>query len=117
MGCMYPAIDLFTGEKERGTLETLLTTPVSRWQILIGKMGVVVMSGLLAASLTMLGIFLTIVVFDIIKEPKILEVIHQILTVKFIFMFYLILIPLIIFFASRSSLLTQSRRIHDHGHR
>jgi sodium transport system permease protein len=99
MGCMYPAIDLFTGEKERGTLETLLTTPVSRWQILIGKMGVVVMSGLLAASLTMLGIFLTIEVFDIIKEPKILEVIHQILTVKFIFMFYLILIPLIIFFA------------------
>ncbi len=99
MGCMYPAIDLFTGEKERGTLETLLTTPISRWQILIGKMGVVVISGLLAASLTMLGIFLTIEVFDIIKEPKILEIIHQILTLKFIVLFYLILIPLIVFFA------------------
>ena len=34
IGCMYPAIDLFTGEKERGTIETLLTTPVSRWKIL-----------------------------------------------------------------------------------
>ncbi|MCE3297213.1 MAG: ABC-type Na+ efflux pump, permease component [Crocinitomicaceae bacterium] len=99
MGCMYPAIDLFTGEKERGTLETLLTTPVSRWHILIGKMGVVVLSGLLAASFTMLGIFLTIEVFDIIKEPRLLEIIHQILTAKFIFMFYLILIPLIVFFA------------------
>lgn len=99
MGCMYPAIDLFTGEKERGTLETLLTTPVSRWQILIGKMGVVVLSGLLAASFTMLGIFLTIEVFDIIQEPKILEIIHQILTLKFILMFYLLLIPLIVFFA------------------
>jgi sodium transport system permease protein len=99
MGCMYPAIDLFTGEKERGTLETLLTTPVSRWQILIGKMLVVVLSGLLAASFTMLGIFLTIEVFDVIKEPKILEIIHQILTLKFIFLFYLILIPLIVFFA------------------
>lgn len=99
MGCMYPAIDLFTGEKERGTLETLLTTPVSRWQILIGKMGVVVLSGLLAASFTMLGIFLTIEVFDIIKEPRLLEIIHQILTPKFILMFYLILIPLIVFFA------------------
>ncbi len=99
MGCMYPSIDLFTGEKERGTLETLLTTPVSRWQLLIGKMGVVILSGLLAASFTMLGIFLTIEVFDIIKDPRILDMIHQILTVKFIFMFYLILIPLIIFFA------------------
>lgn len=99
MGCMYPAIDLFTGEKERGTLETLLTTPVSRWQILLGKMGVVVLSGLLAASFTMLGIFLSIEVFDVIQEPKLIEIIHQILTIKFIFMFYLILLPLIIFFA------------------
>lgn len=99
MGCMYPAIDLFTGEKERGTLETLLTTPVSRWKILIGKMMVVVLSGILAASFTMLGIFLSIEVFDVIKEPKLIEVIHQILTIKFIFLFYLILIPLIIFFA------------------
>jgi hypothetical protein len=50
IGCMYPAIDLFTGEKERGTIETLLTVPVGRWKILIGKMLVVVSSGMLAAS-------------------------------------------------------------------
>jgi sodium transport system permease protein len=99
MGCMYPAIDLFTGEKERGTLETLLTTPVSRWQLLLGKMGVVVLSGLIAASFTMFGIFLTIEVFDIIKEPKLIAIIHQILTFDFIIMFYIILIPLIVFFA------------------
>lgn len=99
MGCMYPAIDLFTGEKERGTLETLLTTPVSRWQILIGKMLVVVLSGIMSATFTFLGIFLTIEVFDLIKDPKILEIIHQILTLKFVIMFYFILIPLIVFFA------------------
>jgi sodium transport system permease protein len=99
MGCMYPAIDLFTGEKERGTLETLLTTPVSRWQILIGKMLVVVLSGIMSATFTFLGIFLTIEVFDLIKDPKILEIIHQILTLKFVLMFYFILIPLIVFFA------------------
>lgn len=99
MGCMYPAIDLFTGEKERGTLETLLTTPVARWKILVGKMLVVVLSGLLAASFTMFGLFLSIEVFDVIKEPKIIEIIHSLLTVKFITTFYLILLPLIIFFA------------------
>lgn len=99
MGCMYPAIDLFTGEKERGTLETLLITPVSRWQILIGKMLVVILSGIMSATFTFLGIFLTIEVFDLIKDPKILEIIHQILTLKFVVMFYFILIPLIVFFA------------------
>ena len=32
LGGMYPAIDMGAGEKERGTLETLLTTPASRFQ-------------------------------------------------------------------------------------
>ncbi|MGB0496524.1 MAG: ABC transporter permease, partial [Kangiellaceae bacterium] len=32
-GAMYPAIDLGVGEKERGTLETLLLTPIPRFQI------------------------------------------------------------------------------------
>lgn len=99
VGCMYPAIDLFTGEKERGTLETLLTTPVSRWQILIGKMSVIVLSGILAASFTLLGIFLSISVFDIVKDPRLLEIIYQILSLKFILTLYLMLIPLVIFFA------------------
>lgn len=99
VGCMYPTIDLFTGEKERGTLETLLTTPVSRWQILVGKMGVVVLSGLMAATFTLVGIFLSIEVFQLVKDPKLLEIIHQILTLKFVLMLYMLLIPLIVFFA------------------
>lgn len=99
VGCMYPTIDLFTGEKERGTLETLLTTPISRWQILLGKMGVVILSGLMAATFTLIGIFLSIEVFDVVKEPKILEIIHEILTFKFLVLMYLLLIPLITFFA------------------
>jgi sodium transport system permease protein len=37
VGAMYPAIDLTAGEKERGTLETLLVTPVSRLDISTGK--------------------------------------------------------------------------------
>ncbi len=99
VGCMYPAIDLFTGEKERGTLETLLTTPVSRWQVLLGKMGVIVLSGIMAATFTLIGIFLSIEVFNLVKDPKLLDIIHQILTLKFLLLMYLLLIPLIIFFA------------------
>jgi sodium transport system permease protein len=99
VGCMYPAIDLFTGEKERGTLETLLTTPVSRWQILIGKMGVVVLSGFMAAAFTLIGIGLTISVFNIIDDPRILAVIRQILTIEFVLMLFTLLLPMLIFFA------------------
>lgn len=99
MGCMYPAIDLFTGEKERGTIETLLTTPVVRWKILFGKMGVVVLSGLLASTFNLLGIYLSIEVLDMVKNPEILKAIHEILSPTFIFMLYLLLFPLIVFFA------------------
>ncbi|MNX88669.1 ABC-2 family transporter protein [compost metagenome] len=99
MGCMFPAIDLFTGEKERSTIETLLTTPVPRWKILFGKMGVVVLSGLLAATFNLLGIYLAIEVLDLVKDPVILQAIKDILSPAFILMLYALLFPLIIFFA------------------
>lgn len=99
MGCMFPAIDLFTGEKERSTIETLLTTPVPRWKILFGKMGVVVLSGLLAASFNLFGIYLSIEVFHIVEDPVILGAIKDILSPAFIVMLYALLCPLIIFFA------------------
>jgi sodium transport system permease protein len=58
LGCMYPALDLGAGEKERGTMETLLTAPASRLQIVIGKFGVVVLAGITSASIAMLGMYL-----------------------------------------------------------
>ena len=99
IGCMYPAIDLFTGEKERGTIETLLTTPVARWQILFGKMGVVVLSGLLAATFALVGLFISIEVLNLVEEPELLEVIHGILSFKFVLMLFALLFPLTLFFA------------------
>jgi len=36
-GAMYPAIDVTSGEKERGTLETLLTLPISNMELMGGK--------------------------------------------------------------------------------
>ena len=99
LGCMYPAIDLFTGEKERGTIETLLTTPVPRWKMLFGKMGVVVLSGLIASTFSLLGLVFSIEVLDIIRDPALLAIIHDILTPGFVVMLYLLLFPLTVFFA------------------
>src|SRR5205814_8275120 len=36
-GALYPAVDLCAGEKERGTMETLLITPAGRAEIVLGK--------------------------------------------------------------------------------
>jgi sodium transport system permease protein len=99
IGCMYPAIDLFTGEKERGTIETLLTTPVSRWQILVGKMMVIVTSGMLAASCALIGLFVSIEFLDLVQNKEILNIVHGILTPTFILAMFSLLFPLVIFFA------------------
>ena len=36
-GAIYPAIDLTAGERERGTLETLLVCPVPPMELITGK--------------------------------------------------------------------------------
>jgi sodium transport system permease protein len=36
-GALYPAVDICAGEKERGTMETLLITPAGREEIVVGK--------------------------------------------------------------------------------
>ncbi|MGH7941025.1 MAG: ABC transporter permease [Limisphaerales bacterium] len=36
-GAMYPAIDITAGEKERGTMETILCCPVARINLVMGK--------------------------------------------------------------------------------
>jgi ABC-2 type transport system permease protein len=37
-GAFYPALDLIAGERERGTLEALLVTPVPRRSLVLGKL-------------------------------------------------------------------------------
>ncbi|WP_027418724.1 ABC transporter permease [Crocinitomix catalasitica] len=97
MGCMLPAIDLFAGEKERGTLETLLTTPVNRLHILLGKMIVVTAFGLISATVALIGLFLSL---KMVKEGgEMMDVISGMLSTELILTLYVLLIPLAIFFA------------------
>ncbi len=97
MGSMLPAIDLFAGEKERGTIETLLTSPVSRLQILLGKMIVVVAFGLISALVALVGLFASINLMG--GGSPIMEEVNGMLTPQLFVMLFLLLIPLAIFFA------------------
>ena len=53
-GAMYPAMDLTAGEKERGTMETLLCSPVPRLDLVLGKF-LLVLTGSLSAMLLSLA--------------------------------------------------------------
>ena len=53
MGAMSPATDLGAGEKERGTLETLLVAPATRGEFVLGKYGVILVSGIVTGLLCM----------------------------------------------------------------
>jgi sodium transport system permease protein len=98
MGAMYPAIDLGAGEKERGTMETLLTAPVNRFHILVGKFGVVVLSGVLSAIVSMVGLYIGIKRAQQLP-PEIMEVLVKIMGWGNIAMLFSLLLPLTIFFA------------------
>ena len=98
MGCMYPALDLITGEKERGTIETLLTVPASRFKILMGKTITIALVGITAALMTIGGMFIGLKFIDGIP-PDFLNAINDILGLKFILMLFAMLIPLSVFFA------------------
>jgi sodium transport system permease protein len=59
LGAFYPAIDMAAGEKERGTLETLLTAPVPAHEIVAGKFAAVALIGLAAAVANLASMLLT----------------------------------------------------------
>ncbi len=55
MGAVYPSIDTTAGEKERGTLETLLTLPVRNDELIMGKFLAVATVSVISAILNLLS--------------------------------------------------------------
>ncbi|MFO0928706.1 MAG: ABC transporter permease subunit/CPBP intramembrane protease [Gemmataceae bacterium] len=58
-GALYPAIDLCAGEKERGTMETLLISPASREEIVSGKFLTIWIFSAATALLNLLSMAIT----------------------------------------------------------
>ena len=59
-GAMYPAMDLTAGEKERGTMETLLCCPAARTDIVLGKFLMVLTGSLGAVVLSLVSMGATV---------------------------------------------------------
>ena len=58
-GAFYPAVDLCAGEKERGTLETLLSSPAERSEIVVGKLLTIMLFSMATAALNLLSMGVT----------------------------------------------------------
>ena len=100
-GSMYPARDLGAGEKERGTMETLISTNISSVDIIIGKMFSVTSSAVLTAIFSLLGFAVPLIVIflfygDSIPENA-FEIISAIVNPVAIVAMFGLLIPLSIF--------------------
>ncbi|MFG0262581.1 MAG: ABC transporter permease subunit/CPBP intramembrane protease [Novipirellula sp. JB048] len=59
-GAVYPAIDLTAGERERGTMESLMASPVPRFYVLFAKYIAVVIVALLTAMINLFAMFTTL---------------------------------------------------------
>jgi sodium transport system permease protein len=55
LGGLYVAVDVTAGERERGSLEPLMATPVSTAEILLGKLAAVVFFSFSAMVVTLIG--------------------------------------------------------------
>ena len=99
LGAMYPAIDLGAGEKERGSLETLLSSPATKFEITVGKLMVVSLAGMVSGLISVVGICAPIYLLGNIPDQiksTVLEIISPFIIVSVI----ILMIPIAIFFAS-----------------
>ncbi|CAH9061717.1 ABC transporter permease protein NatB [Pseudoalteromonas holothuriae] len=100
MGASYPAIDLGAGEKERGTLETLLLTPVTRTQLVLGKFLTVLLSSLACATVTVLSMAIWVsVAVSFVELDTIKNAFSSITGMDFVLIFAL-LVPIAAIFSS-----------------
>jgi sodium transport system permease protein len=60
LGAFYPAIDVTAGERERGTLETVLCSPIRRFDLMLGKVLAVAILAVLTGVLNLASMAVTL---------------------------------------------------------
>ncbi|MFU2417817.1 ABC transporter permease subunit/CPBP intramembrane protease [Peptacetobacter sp. AB800] len=81
-GSIYPAIDVMAGEKERGTLETLFSLPISNMELVIGKYMAVSASAILTSLLNIISMSCTLGYFmkaESIYNPSMMHINYSVL--------------------------------------
>jgi sodium transport system permease protein len=101
MGSIYPALDLGVGEKERGTLETILSSPASRFDIVMGKFIVIVLFSISTALLALFGVLFMVYLLPKTKMD-VAGVVMDMMGPRSIFLIMSMVLPVAAFFAAVS---------------
>ncbi|WP_027339732.1 ABC transporter permease subunit/CPBP intramembrane protease [Halonatronum saccharophilum] len=96
MGAIYPAIDLIAGEKERGTLETILTVPIKRSELIFGKYLTVTTVAILVGALNLLSMLLVYSLASF-QLKEVMGGVDLVLSPGVGILLFLLLIPLVLF--------------------
>jgi sodium transport system permease protein len=103
-GAMYPAMDLTAGEKERGTIETILCSPVSRTHLVLGKFLMVLTASIATAVLSIASMAVS---FGASKKMLLAmtygatgAALQITITGKAIVSIFLVVLPLAVFFSA-----------------
>ena len=104
-GGMYPAMDLTAGEKERGTMETILSSPIARFDLVMGKFFLVLTASLVTAALSVLSMGISfwgiqqLKAFDVTKNPDAAAMQLQV-KLPAVFSVFLMALPLAVLFSA-----------------
>ena len=94
-GAMHTAIDITAGEKERGTIATLLVSQISRLEIVLGKCLAVMMVSFTSMVLGLCGISISLLSGNAIAGSGTIEGLKIGITFNHLLLLFLILLPLV----------------------
>ena len=92
-GAMHTAVDITAGEKERGTIATLLVSQISRLEIVLGKCFVVMLISFTSMVLGLFGLTLAFLLSTSIAGG--IEGVQFRISIHTIFLLFLVLFPLV----------------------
>jgi sodium transport system permease protein len=99
-GAMYPAIDLTAGEKERATMETILSSPISRTHLVLGKFLLVLTASLVTAALSVTSMGVSSWIFQRLQDNSSPSAIHITIGVTAVMAVFMVALPLAVLFSA-----------------
>lgn len=104
-GAMYPAMDLTAGEKERGTIETILCSPVSRTHLVLGKFLLVLTASVVTALLSVSSMAVSFGVarkflLSMSKKSDAEQILQITISAKAVMLVFFMVLPLAVLFSA-----------------
>ena len=99
-GAMYPAMDLTAGEKERATMETILSSPISRSHLVLGKFLLVLTASLVTAALSVTSMGISSWVFQRLQDQSSPNAIHIKIGLGAVASVFMVAFPLAVLFSA-----------------